>query len=88
MSNSEAFLKAAEDIKTLTTSPTNEEFLDLYKFYKQATVGDCNTDRPGMFDLKGKYKWDAWNSLKGTGKEEAEKKYVDLVTELLTKYAN
>lgn len=22
-------------------------------------------DRPGMFDLKGKYKWDAWNALKG-----------------------
>ena len=88
MSNSEAFLKAAEDIKTLTTRPTNDEFLDLYKFYKQATVGDCNTERPGMFDLKGKYKWDAWNSLKGTGKEEAEKKYVDLVTELLAKYGN
>jgi acyl-CoA-binding protein len=23
-------------------------------------------DRPGMFDLKGKAKWDRWNELKGT----------------------
>lgn len=22
-------------------------------------------DRPGLFDLKGKAKWDAWNALKG-----------------------
>ena len=87
MSNSAEFLKAAEDIKSLTVRPTNEEFLDLYKFYKQATVGDCNTERPGMFDLTGKYKWDAWDSLKGMGKEEAEKKYTDLVKELLEKYS-
>ena len=26
---------------------SNEELLDLYKYYKQATVGDCNTSRPG-----------------------------------------
>ena len=26
---------------------SNEELLDLYKYYKQATVGDCNTARPG-----------------------------------------
>ena len=35
----------------------------------QVTVGDCNTDRPGMFDMKGKAKWDNWNSRKGTSKE-------------------
>ena len=28
-------------------------------------VGDVNIDRPGMFDLKGKAKWDAWNLNKG-----------------------
>jgi diazepam-binding inhibitor (GABA receptor modulator, acyl-CoA-binding protein) len=29
-------------------------------------VGVCTrADRPGMFDLKGKAKWDAWNSRKG-----------------------
>ena len=30
--------------------------------------GDCNTERPGMFDLKGKAKWDSWNSKKGMTK--------------------
>ena len=84
--STEEFEKAAEDIKKLTERPTNEELLDLYALYKQATVGDCNTERPGMLDLKGKAKWDKWNALKGMGKEEAQKKYVELANSLLAKY--
>ena len=34
----------------------------------QASEGDCNTARPGMLDLKGKAKWDSWNSKKGMTK--------------------
>ena len=52
----------------------------------QVTVGDCNTPSPGMFDLKGKYKWQAWNGKKGMSKEEAEEKYIKLVEELKSKY--
>ena len=52
----------------------------------QVTVGDCNTDRPGMFDMKGKAKWDNWNSRKGTSKEDAAKKYIELVEGLVKKY--
>ena len=82
----EEFEKAAEEIKTLTQRPTNEELLDLYGLYKQATVGDCNTERPGMFDMKGKAKWDKWNELKGMSQEEARRKYVELANGLLAKY--
>ena len=82
------FTKAAEDVKKLTERPTDQELLDLYGYFKQATVGDINTDRPGMFslDLKGKAKWDNWNSRKGLSKEDAEKKYVELVKTLMEKY--
>lgn len=86
MSNSDQFIKAVEDVKQLSVKPTDEELLDLYRYFKQASVGDCNTTRPGMFDLKGKYKWDAWNGLKGTSKEDAEKKYITIVENLLSKY--
>lgn len=88
MSNSAEFTQAAEALKTLTERPTDQELLDTYGYFKQATVGDINTDRPGMFsmDLKGKYKWDNWNSRKGLSKEEAEKKYIELINGLLAKY--
>jgi len=83
---SEAFTKAAEEAKNLATKPTDEELLYLYKYYKQVTVGDCNTSRPGgmsgMLDFQGKAKWDAWDSLKGTSKEEAEQKYIEKVEKL------
>lgn len=35
-----------------------------------------------MFDLKGKYKWEAWNNNKGKGKDAAQKEYIALVREL------
>ncbi|XP_077431412.1 acyl-CoA-binding protein-like isoform X3 [Vanacampus margaritifer] len=79
------FEKAAEDVKNLKTRPSDQELLDLYGLYKQANVGDIDTDRPGLFDMKGKAKWDAWNSRKGMSKEDAMSAYVALAKELISK---
>lgn len=70
----------------LKSKPSDAELLELYKYYKQAEVGDVNTDRPGLLDLKGKAKWDAWESVKGLSQEEAREKYIALVNELVAKY--
>ncbi|XP_062974717.1 acyl-CoA-binding protein [Elgaria multicarinata webbii] len=80
------FDKAAEEVKKLKSKPADQEMLDLYSHFKQATVGDINTERPGMLDFKGKAKWDAWNALKGTSKEDAMKAYIAKVKELKEKY--
>jgi diazepam-binding inhibitor (GABA receptor modulating acyl-CoA-binding protein) len=40
-----------------------------------------------MFDLKGKAKWEAWNSKKGQSKEAAMQAYVALVQKLKNNYA-
>eukprot|EP00761_Pharyngomonas_kirbyi_P011285 gb/GECH01011310.1/.p1 GENE.gb/GECH01011310.1/~~gb/GECH01011310.1/.p1 ORF type:complete len:103 (+),score=32.98 gb/GECH01011310.1/:1-309(+) len=61
---------------------SNDQKLKFYAYYKQATVGKCNTERPGMLDFVGKSKWDAWNELGDMSKEEAMQKYIDLLTEL------
>ncbi|GCB74097.1 hypothetical protein scyTo_0003184 [Scyliorhinus torazame] len=57
--------------------PSNELMLKFYSYYKQATLGPCNTPRPGFWDPIGKYKWDAWNSLGDMTKEEAMIAYVE-----------
>uniref|UniRef100_A0A8I5ZVX8 Acyl-CoA-binding protein n=1 Tax=Rattus norvegicus TaxID=10116 RepID=A0A8I5ZVX8_RAT len=80
------FDKAAEEVKCLKSQPTEEEMLLLYSHFKQATVGDVNTDRPGLLDLKGKAKWDALNELKGTSKKNTMKTYVEKAEELKKKY--
>jgi acyl-CoA-binding protein len=48
----------------------------------EATVGDNNTSKPGMFDMKGKYKWEAWEANKGKSKEAAQQEYIVLVQNL------
>ncbi|OWA52158.1 putative acyl-CoA-binding protein [Hypsibius exemplaris] len=72
MSVEEQFKTSAEQVKKLKSSPSDTELLELYSLYKQATIGDVNTDRPGMLYLKEKAKWDAWNGRKGLGKEQAQ----------------
>ncbi|XP_059199575.1 acyl-CoA-binding protein-like [Centropristis striata] len=79
------FDTAAAEVKQLKTKPTDEEMLQIYSLFKQATVGDVNTARPGMFDFTGKAKWDAWEKQKGKGKEDAMNEYVNLVEQLKEK---
>jgi acyl-CoA-binding protein len=80
------FNKAAEDVKALAKRPTNDELLKLYAFFKQATEGDCSGLRPGLFDLKGRAKFDTWSAQKGLTKDQAMQNYVTLVAHLLKNY--
>lgn len=59
------FQKAAEDIKNLKSRPSDEDLLEIYALFKQATVGDCNQSKPGMFQLKEKAKHEFWMRKKG-----------------------
>ena len=83
MSLSDDFASAQQRVKTLTTRPSNDTLLELYALYKQATDGDVQGKRPGMLDLKGRAKYDAWAGRKGLGKEQAMQQYVALVDRLL-----
>ncbi|XP_049903603.1 acyl-CoA-binding domain-containing protein 7 [Epinephelus moara] len=86
MSSQAEFEKMAADVKNVKTRPTDQELLDLYGLYKQSVVGEINTERPGITDLKGKAKWDAWNSRKGMSKEDAMSAYITLAKEVISKY--
>ncbi|KAM8810855.1 acyl-CoA-binding domain-containing protein 7 [Eudromia elegans] len=77
---------AAEDVRKLKTRPTDDELKELYGFYKQATVGDINIECPGMLDLKGKAKWEAWNLKKGLSKEDAMNAYIAQAKAMVEKY--
>ncbi|HZF96957.1 MAG TPA: acyl-CoA-binding protein [Pseudoxanthomonas sp.] len=80
--HSQAFEQAARDIQALSERPDNETLLRLYGLYKQGSEGDVSGDKPGFFDFVGTAKYEAWAKLKGTSREEAQKKYIDLVKKL------
>jgi diazepam-binding inhibitor (GABA receptor modulator, acyl-CoA-binding protein) len=82
MSLTERFEDAQKRVNALTSRPSNDELLQLYALYKQATVGDATGKRPGMLDLKGRAKFDAWEGRKGTAKDKAMESYVALADKL------
>jgi diazepam-binding inhibitor (GABA receptor modulating acyl-CoA-binding protein) len=46
------FEDAQARVKKLAKSPSNDDLLELYALYKQATTGDVSGSRPGMLDMK------------------------------------
>jgi len=80
------FEGAVAHSKELTQRPSNEELLNLYALFKQASEGDVTGDRPGGFDFKAIAKYDAWAELKGKSKEQAMQDYISLMDKLYQQY--
>ena len=81
------FEQYAEKLRTredLISAVPDAQKLEIYALFKQGTVGDVNTARPGMFttSFTANPKWDAWNGKKGMSKEDAQEAYVELLKEL------
>lgn len=71
----------------LTRNHDNEalvpSMVTFYGLFKQATIGDCNTKRPGFFQLLAKTKWTSWNQFKGTSSIDAMSQYIALLTKCI-----
>jgi diazepam-binding inhibitor (GABA receptor modulating acyl-CoA-binding protein) len=80
----ERVAKAVQDQAGAFTGLPDDKKLEIYALFKQGSVGDVNTDRPGMLDFKGKAKWDAWNAKKGMDQDEAKRQYIELVSAFLS----
>ena len=76
------FEAAAANSKNLSERPDNATLLKIYALYKQGSTGDNTDKKPGFGDMVGRAKWDAWNSLKGTSKDDAMQQYIDLIESL------
>ena len=75
----EAFNKASDHVRKITSKLDNNQLLELYGLYKQSTEGQCDTPKPSWFDGKGRKKWEAWKVLENMPSDEAKQKYIDLV---------
>ena len=80
----EAYAEKLRTREDLIAAVADDKKLDIYALFKQGSIGDVNTERPGMFsvDFKAKAKWDAWNSKKGMSQDDAKQAYIDLLTEI------
>ena len=76
------FEQAAQEAQELPRRPENDILLKLYALYKQGTAGDVSGTRPGILDMTGRLKYDAWAKLKGTDSDQAMTEYIALVEQL------
>ena len=67
--------------------PENDDLLELYAHYKQATEGDVSGKRPGLTSFVKRAKFDAWKRLAGTSAGDAMSAYVELVDRLRSEQA-
>jgi len=75
------FATAAETARKLPP-PNRAKLLELYGLYKQSHEGDALQQRPGLANLRGRAKHDAWAALQGMAREAAMRRYIALVAEL------
>lgn len=78
----ETFNKAANHLQTLVDKLDPTILLTFYGLYKQSTTGRCNTAKPGIFNMQGRAKWNAWNDLGDMPQEQAMLIYVEKLLEI------
>mmetsp|Transcript_5603 Transcript_5603/g.8534 ORF Transcript_5603/g.8534 Transcript_5603/m.8534 type:complete len:94 (-) Transcript_5603:142-423(-) len=85
----EHFERASQFLRDLPKDikMTDQQKLRSYGLYKQATIGDVNTSRPGMFSMVERAKWDAWKECEGMDMEAAEQAYIELVDDIYPGWA-
>jgi acyl-CoA-binding protein len=76
------FERAAQAARSLPERPDDQTMLRLYALYKQGASGDVQGNKPGFFDFVGSAKYEAWEKLRGTPPEQAQRQYVELVRKL------
>ncbi|KLJ07460.1 diazepam-binding inhibitor (GABA receptor modulator, acyl-CoA-binding protein) [Blastomyces silverae] len=84
------FEAAVEASRKLSTKPSDDDLLELYALFKQGTQDPPfeEAPKPGTFDFKGKFKYNAWKKVadEGLSAEDAQKQYVELIEKLKAKY--
>jgi len=80
------FNNACDFVQKHHTSIDQNNLVELYGFFKQATCGSCDITKPGMFNFQAKAKWEAWNKMGTMSKEEAMEKYITKLEESSESY--
>ncbi len=84
------FQAAVEKVRTAPADgafkPDTDYKLRMYALFRQATDGDASGKRPGMLDVVGRFKYDAWAKLKGISSDDAMRRYIAEVESVEQRY--
>ena len=72
-----SFNDAKQKVEELYKRMDNKTIRKVYAYYKQATEGDISGKRPSALRFRDRVKFDAWSSISGMSKKEAEAAYIE-----------
>lgn len=73
------FSNASLHVKSIISKLNENQMLQFYGLYKQATEGPCDKPKPSWYQMTEKQKWEAWMSFKTLDCKTAMEKYVQLL---------
>lgn len=73
-------VKIASEMKQ--SSLPQDVQLRLYAYYKQATMGTIDYNRPTGLDLRNAFKTNAWIQISHISIEEAKEKYIEMINSI------
>lgn len=73
------FSTASTHVRSIISKLNDDQMLQFYGLYKQATDGPCDKPKPSWYQMTEKQKWEAWMSQKDLGPEAAMEKYIQLL---------
>ena len=77
------FEKSGDCIRRKSAFTSGEDLLILYGLYKQIREGNCVTQQPWSVQVLERARWDAWYKNYDMSREEAMRKYIEKVNELM-----
>ena len=81
----EELLEVMKQRTDLTDKESKDEKLALFSSGKQGKFGNINEPKPGMFDVKGKIKWQAWKDREGQDQEACKREFIQRAKAILAK---
>lgn len=60
-----------------------KEGLKLYGHGMQGAYGDVKGDRPSMWNIVERSKWDSWDAQRGVKSDDAQKQFLNVAVSIL-----
>jgi len=79
----EEFEKSVERLRRKSIFTSSEDVIVLYGLYKQIMDGNCITAEPWHNQVLEHARWEAWHKNMNMRREEAMRKYIEIVNELM-----
>ena len=79
----EEFEKALDRIRRKSAFTSGEDLLVLYGLYKQIMEGDCIDLQPWSNQVIARARWEAWYKNRTMSREDAMRRYIEKVNDLM-----